>query len=1094
MKQIGKFLTTGASLLISLQVIHARPIVPPTQTYVAISDDDLSAMVQVLQQTPPLPSDSIPPIGTFYSAQDPNQPPLPFNASGLPGWSLGDGLFLLDDRGVDSSSCLLSSDVFMSTLDGPPPLGDGVDGDGSGSSGGSSFTYSINTNGLWLEITNMANGYVSGVVHNLTNSVYAILGSTNLLDINWSIEQSIRPDVSQTTAPFTANTLDRQILFLRAMDWTSVDANANGMLDYWEYENFGDFNQTAEGDYDGDGISNLAEFQLNSDPNTIDFSLILGTGYFNTTNPTVQCQILKGTPAFGSGVSTPTLSRDSHFPDGLWLPYNGVVLPLGETDGVYQIKVGLKGRSPDSQPTWVVTTAILDRVAPKIEITTPLPGAVAKPYLQIRGWADEQLSGVTCLISNSAGIFPYPEAFVGGCSGKGTNNFSCLDVPLTNGLNTVILTARDLAGNQTTTNLNFTLDYSSNTNPPVLQLTWPQSGANLCGDKFTIRGKVDDETGGISVSGSALAEPITGIIERDGNFWIENLPLSDGINDFTLFATNSAGHSTQILLSVIKSSVQVTINDIPVDQLGQTSIDVSGTISASGYSVELNGVSATVNGNTWLATNVPVSPNGTTVFSAVAQLAAPGSNPPVQTEKVIEKKPSFEIAWTRYDSSGALDYWFWNVGDVLFKTTAYSHFEWWGKGGYFETGGTGDYGLYGDGSPETSVRQTSYDANRNIISGTLAFPSSLMRKVKGGLTFEWQMPWDEYQLQTDYQDVRFTLKTGGKSTVKRKSLFALHGTATEIRPPWDPWYPYTAKQAIGRRDIDPITLTVGDLGHPDANGMLYKILNDNEEYNVTVEANAPCYQFDVTADKYMLEHATACTAAANPDDSRLKIGIGEIVNLWGMPANTTWRVVGGGTLSSANGSGTVFTASKNPTPSIMIYAKAWGQELSVELSAVAPDGFETTIESSPGLGLLLGTNEIGQLTSFNVDVTPKTVSFKNVSFREYFPNDDSWTWPNGEFVEYRNRPPWPWRVNCDNRNPDGDLIGSGPYSKSKLFNGTNYVDFSTVINWQEQYLNEEETWVTFVKDESRTVNYRASDFKAKVTNRGVEGVWQGPWQ
>jgi alpha-tubulin suppressor-like RCC1 family protein len=40
-----------------------------------------------------------------------------------------------------------------------------------------------------------------------------------------------------------------------------LDQNANSMDDRWELQYFGNLDQTAEGDYDGDGISNLEEFQ-----------------------------------------------------------------------------------------------------------------------------------------------------------------------------------------------------------------------------------------------------------------------------------------------------------------------------------------------------------------------------------------------------------------------------------------------------------------------------------------------------------------------------------------------------------------------------------------------------------------------------------------------------------------------------------------------------------------------------------------------------------------------------------------------------------------------------------------------------------------
>src|ERR1700738_1723454 len=46
-----------------------------------------------------------------------------------------------------------------------------------------------------------------------------------------------------------------------------LDLNANGIDDRWEMQYFGNLNQTASGDFDGDGISNLQEFQNGTIPN-----------------------------------------------------------------------------------------------------------------------------------------------------------------------------------------------------------------------------------------------------------------------------------------------------------------------------------------------------------------------------------------------------------------------------------------------------------------------------------------------------------------------------------------------------------------------------------------------------------------------------------------------------------------------------------------------------------------------------------------------------------------------------------------------------------------------------------------------------------
>lgn len=45
-----------------------------------------------------------------------------------------------------------------------------------------------------------------------------------------------------------------------------IDANGNGLPDSWELAHFGNLNQPALGDFDGDGVSNLDEFLEGTDP------------------------------------------------------------------------------------------------------------------------------------------------------------------------------------------------------------------------------------------------------------------------------------------------------------------------------------------------------------------------------------------------------------------------------------------------------------------------------------------------------------------------------------------------------------------------------------------------------------------------------------------------------------------------------------------------------------------------------------------------------------------------------------------------------------------------------------------------------------
>ncbi len=86
------------------------------QTAASASADDLAVMLQAVEQTKPLPAIAAPSLGTFYSVQNPDWPPLPCNPNGLPVWNLGGGTWLLDDGSFDysaqSSSLQMASPAF----------------------------------------------------------------------------------------------------------------------------------------------------------------------------------------------------------------------------------------------------------------------------------------------------------------------------------------------------------------------------------------------------------------------------------------------------------------------------------------------------------------------------------------------------------------------------------------------------------------------------------------------------------------------------------------------------------------------------------------------------------------------------------------------------------------------------------------------------------------------------------------------------------------------------------------------------------------------------------------------------------------------
>ena len=106
-----------------------------------------------------------------------------------------------------------------------------------------------------------------------------------------------------------------------------------------------------------------------------------------------------------------------------------------------------------------------------------------------------------------------------------------LDDTTTTNENTITLRVADRAGNVTETNINVTLDFTGDTNAPGLSLIWPTNDMHLSGNSFYIRGGIDDETATLTarlVDANEVTNEVTGIVERNGMFWVEDLPLAAG--------------------------------------------------------------------------------------------------------------------------------------------------------------------------------------------------------------------------------------------------------------------------------------------------------------------------------------------------------------------------------------------------------------------------------------------------------------------------------------------------------------------------------------------------------------------------------------
>jgi hypothetical protein len=548
---------------------------------------------------------------------------------------------------------------------------------------GSSFM--IDTNGLWLEITNVADGLAYLNLHNGTDFVYEVWSKTDLSATNWDIETEVFPGTNRDVMPFTVSQSERTKLFIWARDWTGITSGGNAVPEWWLWEYF-QTTQLSDTNLDSQGNTLLSDYQSSADPNggnetpewwfwkyfhrtdlsdtnldSIGQQLLIDYQYgvdpnlifFTLQFPNeVHTNILSGTVAIlgGTPFYTAVLVNDTNDADVVWLPYTGsnIVVSLNSGDGVYAVRVGLRGLPDDTQPTWEQAELINSApVTPVISITNPVSATVSTPMIQLQGFVNETLSELTYDVSNAVGVITnqlgywQAEFYDTNVLQFTTNSFQCYDIALTNGLNVITLHAVDETGNTATTNLSVTLDYSTDATPPMLILIWPQDGMAISGSNFILQAQVDDATATVAASitdASGETNTVQGLVERSGMVWVNDLPLAAGMNILTLTTTDAAGNSTTTNLTLVQSGVMVTMDPLPDDQLNQSSVNVTGTVSDPNVNLAINGRSATVyEDGTWQATDVPASATGTANF--IVELTDL-SNQPVGSQAMSRPEPA----------------------------------------------------------------------------------------------------------------------------------------------------------------------------------------------------------------------------------------------------------------------------------------------------------------------------------------------------------------------------------------------------------------------------------------------------------------------
>lgn len=257
--------------------------------------------------------------------------------------------------------------------------------------------------------------------------------------------------------------------------------------------------------------------------------------------------------------------------------------------------------------------------------------------IQLQGYSSEQLLGIQYDVINASKRLTDRQGFVTSQVddpqdfGRVTAYFTCFDIPLAQGDNEIILRCKDFAGNVATNRYTYVLKLDDDKTPPVISLSWPRDGQHIVGTNFTAQGSLDDYTARITVVASGVegVKTVTAVVERNGHFWLDAIPLKPGANHLAITATDAAGNASQTNIVVFQSPGILTMNPVPKEDLLRPEVKVTGKVSAANQAVWVNGVRAQVRlDGTWAADKVPVqSPNGgTAVFDLTA---TPTSTNPV---------------------------------------------------------------------------------------------------------------------------------------------------------------------------------------------------------------------------------------------------------------------------------------------------------------------------------------------------------------------------------------------------------------------------------------------------------------------------------
>ena len=196
--------------------------------------------------------------------------------------------------------------------------------------------------------------------------------------------------------------------------------------------------------------------------------------------------------------------------------------------------------------TTITRSITLDQTAPILDITLPADNSVTnKAFTDVTGSVDDSTAIVNAKVNGGTATT---------ATMTGTTFSSTLN--LLSGLNTIDITATDLAGNISSAKRSV----KSDTTAPTLSVTNPAQDASTALSSITINGTVTDAVTSATISISVDSQTYTPTVDATGNF-SQIIKMPDAKTyAIVVTATDQAGNTSVVQRNIIRTTSGITTN------------------------------------------------------------------------------------------------------------------------------------------------------------------------------------------------------------------------------------------------------------------------------------------------------------------------------------------------------------------------------------------------------------------------------------------------------------------------------------------------------------------------------------------------------